>query len=375
MPRNLRSSGKSAAAAKKTNKSAKSAGDAKSSLLRLPSDAVSSALLYLDVDGVPKAAVMCKEWNAILKSVEEELWLSLVRKHHPIAERIARKLPPPAIASSVDGDDEEVGGDDGHQPPVKRGRLAIDWKDQFRRAREMCKQDKVPSPEPTTVSRPEPKPLTSYFFQVDLILYKGVKGRDKSKWESPGIVSTIVDGDNLKFNENGRIELCVKSEDVAEELGRHIFTSFEIKLVLFDKTTGKRAFFYRGGLVDVWEFNHYCFQTFFVTRDVYENKFSVLDGEIPDSESNPGIACELFVSKNGCLCTCHDGEVWDLFKLPVSCPCCSCKENGRGRKWSCFWGMDIELSLEVVWNMCDFYSEGIEGEREQLEILEGVKFI
>ena len=400
MPRNLRSSGKSATATPvaaglsstkttkkqrgqqtKRSKSKSADGDmtdAKS--LRLPSDAVSSAFLYLDVDGVPKAAVMCKEWNAILKSVEEELWLSLVRKHCPIAERIARKLPPPAIASSTDDDDEEEGDGGGQEPPAKRGRLAIDWKDQFRRAREMSKQKKIPSPEPTTSARPEPKPLSSYFFQVDLILHKGVKGKLKSEWGNPGIVSTIVDGDNLKFNDNGRIELCVKSEDVADELSKYSFTSFDIKLVLFDKATGKRAFFYQGGVEEECDFNYYLFETSLVTRDVYENKFSAMDGQILDAESNPAIACELIVSKNGCLCTCHNGEDWDLFKLPASCPCCycnccSCKREGKGSKWSCFWGMDIQLSLEIYWNFYNFDISEIDGEREQLEVLEGAKFV
>ena len=379
MPRSLRSSGKvaTAAAVAETKKSKSRSADAKS--LRLPSDAVSSAFLYLDVDGIPKVAVMCKEWNAILKSVEEELWLSLIRKHCPIAERIARKLPPPPIASSADDGDEEDGDDD-QEPPAKRGRVAIDWKNQFRRAREMSKQKKIPSPEPTTVTRPEPKPLSSYFFQVDLILYKGVKGKDKSEWENPGVVSTIVDGDNLKFNGGSTIVLSVRSEDVAADLAKYSFTSFDIKLVLFDKGTGKRAFFYQGGLEECCDFNDYLFGSSLVTVDVYENKFSAMDGHIPDAESSPAIACELFVSKNGCLCTCHNGEDWDLFKLPASCPscsckCCSCERKGKGGKWSCFWGMDIQLNLEVYWNDGYFDISEIDGEREQLEVLEGLKFV
>ena len=389
MPRNLRSSGKSATAApvaaglssaktkkqrghqtKKSKSKSKSAEgdmtDAKS--LRLPSDAVSNAFLYLDVDGVPKAAVMCKEWNAILKSVEEELWLSLVCKHHPIAERIARKLPPPANAGSADGCDDQ-------QPPTKRGRLAIDWKDQFRRAREMSKQKRIPSPEPTTVTLPEPKPLSSYFFQVDLILYKGVKGKLKSKWEKLGVVSTIVDGDDLKFN-GDRIELCVKSEDVADELFKYSFTSFDIKLVLFDKSTGKRALFYQGALEDQIDANEFVFEPSDVpVAGLYEAKMSCVTNDIP---GDPWIGCMLYVSKSGCICDCHNGEDWGLFMPPSTCPCCdhvckccSCKQKGKGSKWSCFWGMDIELSLAVYW---EWDVDHIDGKEEQLEILENVKF-
>ena len=371
MSRSLRSSsGKSATAAAKSK-----SADAKS-LLRLPTDAVSTAFLYLDVDGIPKAAVMCKEWNAILKSVEEELWLSLIRKHCPIAERIARKLPPPAIASSADGGDEEDGDDgNGQEPPAKRGRIAIDWKDQFRRAREMSKQDEVPSPEPTTITRPEPKPLSSYFFQVDLILYKGVKGKKKSEWEKLGVVSTIVDGDNLKFNGNNSIVLSVKSEDIADELSKYSFTSFDIKLVLFEKSTGKRGFFYQGGLDDQCDPNDFILELSKVTSDVYDPKFSFIDSDVPCA---PWIGCMLFVSKNGCICDCHHGQDWGLFVPPSTCPCCdhvckccSCKRKGKGSKWSCFWGMDIELFLEVWW---EWDSVTIDGKEEQLEILENVKF-
>ena len=395
MPRNLRSSGKSATATPvavgpsstktkkqrgqqtKRSKSKSADGDmtdAKS--LRLPSDAVSSAFLYLDVDGVPKAAVMCKEWNAILKSVEEELWLSLVRKHCPIAERIARKLPPPAIASSAgDGDEEEGDDGNGQEPPAKRGRLAIGWKDQFRRAREMSKQDKVPSPEPTAIARPEPKPLSSYLFQVDLILYKGVKGKkDKSEWEKPGVVSTVVDGEDLKFNDHGRIELCVKSDDVAAKLAKYSFTSFDIKLVLFEKSSGKRAFFYQGGLEECVDRNVFFFQSSVITKCVFDSKLS--DIEIP---GDPWVCCELFVSKNGCICDCHHGEDWGLFTPPSTCPCCdhvckccSCKREGKGSKWSCFWGMDIQLYLELSW---DWDISSLEGRRKQLEVLEIANFV
>lgn len=378
MPRNLRSGGKSATAApvaagpsstktKKKGQTQKSKSksaadddmtDAKS-LLRLPSDAVSSALLYLDVDGVPKAAVMCKEWNAILQSVEEELWLSLVRKHHPIAERIARKLPPPAtsIANSVDEVDDQ-------QPPAKRGRIAIDWKDQFRRAREMSKQDKVPSPESTTIARPEPKPLSSYFFQVDLVLYKGVEGQKTSEWEKTGVVSTVVDGDDMKFDKHNFIELCIKSEDIAEELGKHSFTSFDIKLVLFQKSTGKRAFFYQGGIEECCDQNLFRFETSTVTKCVFDSRLTGID--IP---GDPWVCCELFVSKNGCPDGCCNSKPWDLFASPCLCKCSSCRGK-KDAKW--IGGLEIELYLELSW---DWDISPLEGKRRQLEVLELVTFM
>ena len=387
MPRSLRSSGKagvptrpSAPAARKKKKATKSSTkskskpDAAASLLTLPSDAVASAFLYLDVEGVPKAAVVCREWNAILKSVEEELWLSLVRRHHPVAERIARMLPPPSSASAATAAAKATDGGCGQPPPAKRGRLAIDWKDQFRRARAMSKLSSVPSPEPTTASRPEPKPLSSYFFQVDLILYKGVKGKRKSEWEKPGVVSTIVDGNQLRFAQNNAIQLSIRPEDIAEELDKYSFTSFDIKLILFDKSTGKRAFFYQGSLDDHCDPNTFIFEPSDLMTELYEPKISSVTGDIP---GNPWVGCMLFASKNGCICDCHNGKDWNLFSPPPSCPCCyckccSCKRNGRGSKWSCFWGMDIELSLAVFW---EWDIDDIEGKRGQLEILEKVKFV
>ena len=381
MPRSLRSSGKgaptrpSAPAARKKKKATKSKSkpDAAASLLTLPSDAVASAFLYLDVDGVPGAAVVCREWNAILRSVEEELWLSLVRRHHPVAERIARMLPPPSSASAATAAAKATDGGCGQPPPAKRGRLAIDWKDQFRRARDMSKLSSVPSPEPTTASRPEPKPLSSYFFQVDLILYKGVKGKKKSEWEKPGVVSTIVDGNQLRFAQNNAIQLSIRPEDIAEELDKYSFTSFDIKLILFDKSTGKRAFFYQGGLEEEYsDENTFLFESSTITKCIFDSKLS--DVEIP---GDPWLCCELFVFKNGCICDCHGGEDWDLFSPPPSCPCCncnccSCKTKGKGNKWSCFWGMDIQLCLELGW---DWDVVPLDGKRKQLEALEIANFV
>ena len=384
MPRSLRSSGKagaptrpSAPAARKKKKGTKSKSkskpDAAASLLTLPSDAVASAFLYLDVDGVPGAAVVCREWNAILRSVEEELWLSLVRRHHPVAERIARMLPPPSSASASAAAATATDRGCDQPPPAKRSRLAIDWKDQFRRARDMSKLSSVPSPEPTTASRPEPKPLSSYFFQVDLILYKGVKGKKKSEWEKPGVVSTVIDDERLKFTRGGRIELSIRPEDIAEELDTYSFTSFDIKLVLFDKSTGKRAFFYQGGLED-YEYrdeNAFWFDTSIVTKRLFDSKLSDVESE------EQWLECELLVSKNGCICDCHGGEDWNLFSPPPSCPCCncnccSCKSKGKGNKWSCFWGMDIQLYLELAW---EWDAVPFDGKRKQLEALEIANFV
>ena len=240
----------------------------------------------------------------------------------------------------------------------------------------MSKQNKIPSPEPTTVTRPEPKPLSSYFFQVDLILYKGVKGKMKREWEKPGVVSTIVDGDNLKFNGDSTIVLSIRPEDLADELAKYSFTSFDIKLVLFDKLTGKRALFYLGSWDDQCDKNEFIFEPSEVpVAELYEAKISCLTNDIPGS---PWIACSLFVSKNGCVCDCHNGENWDLFTPPSTCPCCdhvckccSCKRKGKGGKWSCFWGMDVELSFSVYW---EWDVDHIDGREEQLEILENVNF-
>ena len=385
MPRSLRSSGKAgvptrpsgpaAGKKKKANKSKSKPNAASSSLLTLPSDAVASAFLYLDVEGVPKAAVVCREWKAILQSVEEELWLSLVRRHHPVAERIARMLPPPSSASAAT--DTATSTDDGcnQPPPAKRGRLAIDWKDQFRRARAMSKLKEVPSPEPPTASRPDPKPLSSYFFQVDLILYKEVEGKKKNDWEKPGVVSTIVDGNQLRFHQNDYIELSIRPEDIAEELDKYSFTSFDIKLVLFDKSTGKRAFFYQGLLEEnLSDENQFWFSTSSITKYIFDSKLSGV--EIP-GDHGPWLCCDLSVSKNGCICNCHGGDDWNLFSPPPSCPCCdckccSCKSKGKGNKWSCFWGMDIQIHLELFW---EWDVDSLEGRREQLEALELANFV
>jgi len=58
-------------------------------------DILSDVFLLLDLAEYPNVALTCRTWNAVLssKTVEDGLWLSLVRKYHPIVERITYMLP------------------------------------------------------------------------------------------------------------------------------------------------------------------------------------------------------------------------------------------------------------------------------------------
>ena len=93
-------------------------------------DTLSKTLLCLNIEDIPAAARTCKVWNLTLDSIQDKLWLGLVREHHPTLETIRSMLP-----------------DDG-----------VGWKETFKRRRT------IKAPE---LIRPPPaKPLDSYVFEV-----------------------------------------------------------------------------------------------------------------------------------------------------------------------------------------------------------------
>ena len=93
-------------------------------------DTLSKALLCLDVRDIPSVARTCKVWNSTLGSVEDKLWLGLVRKHHPTLETIKAML-----------------ADNG-----------ASWKETFKRRRTIKAPD--------WIDPPLAKPLDSYVFEV-----------------------------------------------------------------------------------------------------------------------------------------------------------------------------------------------------------------
>ena len=144
-------------------------------------DTLSKALLFLDVPDVLSAARTCKIWNQTLDSSEDTLWLGLVRKHHPMLERITNMLP--------DNVGLNVQPTNGIPAPSKR------WKMQFKRQKLIRFYEKCP---------PLDKPLSSYFFEIRFSAFEAVQDNH------------IVPGDSLAgyyqlHREKGTVHTVVES--------------------------------------------------------------------------------------------------------------------------------------------------------------------
>ena len=149
-------------------------------------DTLSKALLFLDVPDVPSAARTCKFWNQELDSSEGTLWLGLVRKHHPMLQRITNMLP--------DNVGLNLQPANGIPPPSKR------WKMQFKRevliARHKCA---LPV-----------KPLSSYFFEIRFSAREDKVPRKKLTEEHVvRLQSSLFLQEEMK--ENGRVHTVVVS--------------------------------------------------------------------------------------------------------------------------------------------------------------------
>jgi len=322
----------------------------------LPVDLLCDAFEYVDVRDTASVALTSKGWAEALRQVEDTLWLNLVRKHHPIIEKLTLLLPASSAAvddgSSLQSSPTSATGSDTTLPPPSRR-----WKDQFKRRHMLVHKDhiaaEVASKEPRT-----PTPISSYLLQVDFMLYSREKDLSRSH---VGLVSTLVEP---SFDVQGRIKFTVKE---LEALAKYEFTEFGITLILCEKATGLQKVVYSGGVEDFVDVNVALFSSFVLTENVFV-------GDLP---GDAVVLSELWVSKNGCVCNCSHGHgMYDGLLVPPKtnacgcghvCKCCTCTE-----KWQCIWreGLSIELYIEL-WQ----YDDGIElEENQQLELFERLDF-
>lgn len=322
----------------------------------LPVDLLSNAFEYVDVRDTASVALTSKGWAEALRKIEDTLWLTLVRKHHPIIEKLTLLLPASAAAgadggASLQSSSRSATGSNSTLPPPSRR-----WKDQFKRRHMLIHKDhsaEVASKEPRT-----PTPISSYLLQVDFMLYSREKDLSRSH---VGLVSTLVEP---SFDARGRIKFTVKE---LEALAKYEFTEFDITLILCEKSTGLQKVVYSGGVDDFVDVNLAWFRSFELTRNVF----------LSDMPCDAVVFSELYASKNGCVCTCSHGHgLYDGLLVPPNtdacgcghvCKCCTCTE-----KWQCILreGLNIELYIEL-WQ----YDDGIElEENQQLELFERLDF-
>lgn len=216
--------------------------------LVLPIDLLTSSLLYLDVGDIPSALAVCKDWRKALQSAEDQLWLGLVRKHCPSVEEITNLLEL-SPKKELGGSGGSIGGvtTSGIPPPSKS------WRRQFQRHLLLSKPDGS-----ATVQKPPPKPLSAYLFKVDLVLYRKKEGA-AGKGEEVGVVSRVFS--DAKFNSsNNHIEF--KFDRLYDDIKNYAFSSFDFRITIFDKGTGRQALIHSSGIEDLWDVNlwssEYC---------------------------------------------------------------------------------------------------------------------
>ena len=286
--------------------------------LVLPIDLLTSSLLYLDVGDIPSALAVCKDWRKALQSAEDQFLLGLVRKHCPSVEEITNLLEL-SPKKELGGSGGSIGGvtTSGIPPPSKN------WRRQFQRHLLLGKSDGSAAAE-----KPPPKPLSAYLFKVDLVLYRKKEGV-AGKGEEVGVVSRVFS--DAKFNSsNKRIEF--EFERMNEDMKKQNFSTFDIRITVYEKETGRQATVHQSSLTDRWDPNYWNFGFTKITS-AYK-----MDGIVTPDDN---IETEVEVMKTGCANQCGHTFDWDFFDKP-SCRYCHCKCN---EPWSCFWDMRIDLHI------------------------------
>ena len=188
-----------------------------------PDVPLAKMMLFLDVDDVPDAARTCKCWRDILVSIEDELWLGLVRKHRPSVERITALLPD-HVGKATSAASDDI-------PPPSRS-----WKRQFQRHR------MIEGPSRHVSLRP--KPLDSYFFEVQYTFLDSVNRYMRDQ------VSIVIESASLSIERgSNHVDLRHTRDFIAEHLTTknyfHNNSSFVNLLVrIFERSTGRQAILY-----------------------------------------------------------------------------------------------------------------------------------
>lgn len=184
-------------------------------------------MLFFDIDDIPSTTQTCKCWRDALKSVEDELWLGLVRKHRPSVEQITKLLP-----DHVGKEEEDTTiGKDGIPPPSRS------WKKQFQR-HHMIKQfdhmdEKVVSP-----------PLNSYFFEV---AYE-FPDKDDFPYVTRKQVSIVVEEPAFWDFGGKSISFLFKRDHLVEHLtdwNDLRQDCFRVSVRIFERSTGRQTFLFR----------------------------------------------------------------------------------------------------------------------------------
>ena len=102
--------------------------------------------------------------------------------------------------------------------------------------------------------KPPPKPLSSYFLRVDIVLYKE---EDEAVRRKVATVSRIIE--EIPFVDD---RMVLAMDGLGEEISKHTFSNYNIAITMYEKASGRQAVLYpESGLDDIVDFNNYAFQS------------------------------------------------------------------------------------------------------------------
>lgn len=174
----------------------------------LPVDIISIALLYMDIHDVPRVARTCKEWSTTLSSVEDELWISILRRHNAILSRFSSKVR--AVLPTDDKDKDSL-------EPSPR------WKKLFRRAYLLMRMNTSDSSDvrldflergaaadpPYTATLLDPRPKSFYDININIRLMG-----DRADYGYNGQILPINRNGSQMEDESGMLRLDVPASDL-----------------------------------------------------------------------------------------------------------------------------------------------------------------
>lgn len=296
-------------------------------------DILSDVFLLLDLAEYPNVALTCRTWNAVLssKTVEDGLWLSLVRKYHPIVERITYMLPQslskkggasvdyaraiwrwPNKRAKIDAKVDALTGPAAlsNVPPPSRN-----WKKQFKRRQIFTSTEGLGR---------RSRPLSSYFFEVALTMYKQ-DAKDAGRVRV-GSVSDIVEEASFSGVYQNRVRLPVNFY-----LQQYTFDFFHVTVFIYERGTGAQKRIYQeGGYVRDIMRNFYQFDRFPVKRLLAPPEHSLM------------LLSSVMITSRGCAARCDCEGRLQMFHPSPSCPHCVCESQ-----WQCLHKAFIDVDFEI----------------------------
>eukprot|EP00814_Leptocylindrus_danicus_P017407 CAMPEP_0116038334 /NCGR_PEP_ID=MMETSP0321-20121206/22726_1 /TAXON_ID=163516 /ORGANISM="Leptocylindrus danicus var. danicus, Strain B650" /LENGTH=361 /DNA_ID=CAMNT_0003516987 /DNA_START=20 /DNA_END=1103 /DNA_ORIENTATION=- len=218
----------------------------------LPVEVLSRVIMFLDLSDLPRALPLSKIWYTAYKDVEQDLWLTLVRKHHPFLESLTTELfrgNGPQIKCEKDLPD------DANKKQILPS-PSFDWKKQFRR-RQIYLRNDAPSFR-RAVPVPPPCSLSHYIFQVDLKCHlQPVRGMPKQTK-----ILTVIASASEGLVEWDVDRLNINLESAQVDLSRLPLFSFDVSVYVIQRETAKQALLYKGSPEDWMDFGCCMYDSF-----------------------------------------------------------------------------------------------------------------